>query len=167
MQLMLLEIPLRLLTPAMAVAEQSGAGRGFPAQPHGGERRCGCRRAGALSHRCKAAAWWPQVFWMLCGHCRTGDGPSGAGGLLLQSPTSVSFAGPGLFILVLLSTGLSHLQHRAGARSVQDESGCCYLHCISSLMVLGAARARWEEPSLLAEELVPSPCIQPAPWDGH
>lgn len=71
------------------------------------------------------------------------------------------------FVLVFQSTGLSHLQQRAGARSVQDESGRCYLHCISSLMVLGAARARWEEPSPLAGEPVPGPCTQPAPWGGH
>lgn len=49
-------------------------------------------------------------------------------------------------LVILSSTGLSHLHH-TGVRWVQGESGCCYLGCISSLRV-GAARARWEDRSL-------------------
>lgn len=37
---------------------------------------------------------------------------------------------------------------------MQDESGCCYLHCISALTA-GAAWARWEDRSQLAAGACP------------
>lgn len=49
---------------------------------------------------------------------------------------------------------------------MQDESGCCYLHCISSLM-WGVAWACWEERSLLTVGACPQPLHLPALWGGR
>lgn len=48
---------------------------------------------------------------------------------------------------------------------MQAESGCCYLHCISSLTVWGAAWARWMIPAR-RRSLSPVPALGQLPGDG-